>query len=207
MAASAALRWVRSGVFAAVCTVLAVTAHALSMSVVPALWAQAGGFAAVWVLAWAGSSRERSLAPIAAAMGLVQGCLHLFFEVSARPAGGMSMHPGSAAMADMPGMRMAAAGGGAAMMTGHALAAHGLAALAAAWWLRRGEAAVFSLLRHAAFFAFRLYLWPGPSVLPVLPRRVPTADRADRFLPASSLLRYVVVRRGPPPAGPVPARA
>jgi len=108
-----------------------------------------------------------------------------------------------AAMPNMPGM----SGMTGASMTGAAaqmrmtpgmLAAHAVAALVCAWWLRRGEAAVHALVGTvAAWIADRFRLpQPGPRPIAVGPR--------DRFrgiapaLPPIRLLRFALARRGPP---------
>jgi hypothetical protein len=86
-------------------------------------------------------------------------------------------------------------------MTPHATAVHVLAALAASWWLRRGEAALWSLLRRAVAFLPGLAAWwrgtpvppPVPSVRPAAPAPVPLRQL---------LLRHAVSRRGPP--APIP---
>ncbi|WP_435838952.1 hypothetical protein [Streptodolium elevatio] len=82
------------------------------------------------------------------------------------------------------------------------LAAHLAAALAAAWWLRRGEAALFGVLRrlHAVAVA------PLRAVLALLFGTVPAgyvpsaARRVGRTAarPRTAHLRHDVVRRGPP---------
>jgi hypothetical protein len=86
------------------------------------------------------------------------------------------------------------------------LAAHLLIGLAAAWWLRRGEAAAFALLRATGAAvqcaaaplrrALRLLLavLADPASRPLPPRRpLPRTDA-----PAAPLLRHTLARRGPP---------
>ncbi|UGQ15202.1 hypothetical protein LO772_17530 [Yinghuangia sp. ASG 101] len=85
------------------------------------------------------------------------------------------------------------------------LAAHLVAALAAGWWLRRGEAALFGLFRllrrlHTSAVA------PLRTVLALLFGTVPCGHapaavrrtRASEPRPVSVHLRHAVVRRGPP---------
>lgn len=82
------------------------------------------------------------------------------------------------------------------------LAAHLVAAVAAAWWLRRGEAALFGVLTrlHSAAVA------PLRAVLALLfgtvpAGRVPSPVRRARrtaSMPRAAHLRHDVVRRGPP---------
>ncbi|MEU3614639.1 hypothetical protein ABZ725_20280 [Streptomyces sp. NPDC006872] len=87
-------------------------------------------------------------------------------------------------------------------MTPHATAAHVLAALAASWWLRRGEAALWSLLRWAVAFLPGLAAWWRDARVPPAP--VPSVrSAAPAPGPARQLLlRHAVSRRGPPP--PIP---
>jgi hypothetical protein len=95
------------------------------------------------------------------------------------------------------------------LMTGQAghdaigmIAAHAVAGLLCAWWLRCGEVAVFQLLRWLATLAAPalLLLWPGTLVVPdSLPRAATIAPRDDRALTRyKQLLSRLVVRRGPP---------
>ncbi|MGI5139267.1 MULTISPECIES: hypothetical protein [unclassified Streptomyces] len=69
------------------------------------------------------------------------------------------------------------------------------------WWLRRGKAAVWSLLRWAVAFVSGLAAWwqvagrvRGVPDTPGLVRRVGWEPVSLR----GALLRYVVHRRGPP---------
>ncbi|WP_377270244.1 hypothetical protein [Peterkaempfera sp. SMS 1(5)a] len=93
------------------------------------------------------------------------------------------------------------------------LAGHLAAAVAAGWWLRRGEAALWRLVRLAAS-AVQTYAAPLRIVLAVArmllrgllgvsvvrPLRASWADRGGWRLPVPSALRHSVVRRGPPAA-------
>ncbi len=94
----------------------------------------AAGFVAVFAGGCLLGGRERSLLPLGGATLAAQGGLHLAFG-AARPHAvvavhGMRMHPSHA-------------------LTPHAGIAHVSAALLLTWWLRRGEAALWSLLRRA----------------------------------------------------------
>src|SRR3569833_1846725 len=91
---------------------------------------------------------------------------------------------------------MAAASGGAAMTFVHVAAAG-----VAAWWLRRGERAVWALAKRVAAGVIRRVLPPAPP--PVLLTRPLGAPVARTGTPGRVLLRHVVVRRGPP--APFPA--
>ena len=124
----------------------------------------------------------------------------------------MGMAMGSHAMSgmSMPGMSMpGSAGGGMAM--GHGLwgmlAAHVVAGLISAWWLRRGEAAVFAMVRVLAMTAFGIVLRLAMVLLALASGSwtpaAPVRRTRDAWLlpqPGRCALLDVVVRRGPPPA-------
>ncbi|MGW6921909.1 hypothetical protein ACWGA9_11595 [Streptomyces sp. NPDC054950] len=207
MSASPAVRSLRAAVFAAVCVLLAAAGHGLATGDTPPLWADGAGFLAVFTAGWLLGARERALPGIGAAMLATQAGLHVAFDVARS----------RTASRTMPAMRMTSAHGThaygvhahgmhlhahtASAMTAHATAAHVLAAFAASWWLRRGEAALWSLLRWAVAFLPGLAAWwrgtpvppPVPSVRPAAPAPVP---------PRQLLLRHALSRRGPP--APIP---
>ncbi|WP_051871950.1 hypothetical protein [Streptomyces sclerotialus] len=115
--------------------------------------------------------------------------------------GTAGMHAGHA----MAGM----SGDGAALHAGHDMAggmsagmtaAHLLAALLCALWLRHGEAAFFQLLRCVAALAFRalrllVAVCSGPA--PERRQRIPVRTRPR--VPRWELIADAVSRRGPPP--------
>jgi len=90
------------------------------------------------------------------------------------------------------------------MSTGHGgagmIVVHAAAGLLCAWWLWRGEAAVFQLLRWLAAMAtpaLPLLSWPATLVVPEFPRSQAPID--DRVLGrVTRLISTLVVRRGPP---------
>ncbi|MFI6930784.1 hypothetical protein [Streptomyces sp. NPDC050287] len=86
-------------------------------------------------------------------------------------------------------------------LTPHATAAHVSAAVLLTWWLRRGEAALFSLLRRAATLVPGLAAWwrvrRAARYMPAVPRRARPAAAGPRTL-RPTLLRHAVQRRGPP---------
>ncbi|MFB7911408.1 hypothetical protein ACFC1T_33755 [Kitasatospora sp. NPDC056076] len=100
--------------------------------------------------------------------------------------------------------------GGVLGMTPSMLAGHLAAALVAGWWLRRGEAALWRLLRVAASAAREHWAEPLRSALVLVAALLRglfgVAGPARRFgaggggsrLPAGAVLRHSVVRRGPP---------
>lgn len=113
--------------------------------------------------------------------------------------GGGSIRPGLLGLAERTPHALVSLTGGAALLL---LVVHLALALVAAWWLRRGEAALFAVLRTVA-----IATWPGvstllvwlttPVALPEPPSWAPPAapeglrDPQDALLDAAS-------RRGPP---------
>ncbi|SHH70840.1 hypothetical protein [Streptomyces sp. 3214.6] len=194
MSASPEVRSLRAAVFAAVCVLLAAAGHGLATGDTPPPWADGAGFLAVFAAGWLLGARERSLPGIGAAMLATQAGLHVAFDAARSRTTAHTMP----AMAMPSGHGMQLHAHTATAMTPHATAAHVLAALAASWWLRRGEAALWKLLRWAVAFLPGLAAWwrdapvplPAPSLLPAAaPAPVP---------PRQLLLRHAVSRRGPP---------
>ncbi|MGY1496267.1 hypothetical protein ACW4TU_06525 [Streptomyces sp. QTS52] len=186
MSASPVVRSLRAAVFAAVCVLLAAAAHGLATGGTPSAEADGAGFAAVFAAGWLLGGRERSLPGIGALMLVTQAGLHVAFG---------AVRGRAMAHAHHPGMRMPHAHPHA--MSAHAVSAHVVAALVASWCLRRGEAALWSLLRWAVAFVPGLAAWwrDAPVGLPrTAPRRVSSPVAGVRRL----LLRYAVSGRGPP---------
>ncbi|MFF9602386.1 hypothetical protein ACF1GY_08900 [Streptomyces sp. NPDC014684] len=195
MSASAAVRSLRAAVFAAVCVLLAAAGHGLAVGDLPPVWADAGVFLSVFAVGWALGGRERSLVGIGAAMLVTQAGLHFAFGAAHRGRRMDAMHMASMHSHTMTAMH-------AHSTADSATAAHLLAALVASWWLRRGEAALWSLLRRAVVLVPGLAAW-WRGVSPPFPY-----GPAGRVLagPGSLrptlLLRHAVSRRGPPAAIP-----
>lgn len=191
MRASPAVRSLRAAVFAALCVLLAAGGHTLATGMAPPLWAQAAGFVPVFTAGWLLGGRERSLGAIGGATLTSQGGLHVVFG-AARPNTVMVMH----------GMRMTHSHVHA--VTPHATAAHVSAALVLTWWLRRGEAALWSLLRRSVALVPGLAAWWQGYGEPAAPAPAPPVpDRGPRA-PRPLLLRHTVHRRGPPTTIPYP---
>ncbi|MGW1209771.1 hypothetical protein ACWD5F_09010 [Streptomyces sp. NPDC002499] len=218
MTASPTVRTLRAAVFAALCVLLAAGGHALATGSAPPVWAQAAGFAPVFGAAYLLGGRERSLAAIGAATLTAQGGLHLTFD-AARAHGlgslrSMTSMQGMTSMRGMSGMQGMASGHGMRMaahaqvhshthaLTPHATAAHVTAAVLLTWWLRRGEAALWSLLRRAAALVPGLAAWwqvrDGARDVPAAPDAVALCAVRPRPLGQQLLLRHAVQRRGPP---------
>ncbi|SEQ15672.1 hypothetical protein SAMN04487983_1003200 [Streptomyces sp. yr375] len=201
MNASPAVRSLRAAVFAALCVLLAAAGHGLATGDPPPLSADGAGFLAVFAAGWLLGARERSLPGIGAAMLTTQAGLHVAFDAARARTTAQTMPAMSPMnMTSAPGMHLHHLQ---PLHTHTATAAHVLAALAASWWLRRGEAALWSLLRWAVAFLPGLAAWwrdtPAPPPVPALPPAAPAPAPAP---PRRSLLRHAVSRRGPP--APIP---
>lgn len=185
---SPAVRSLRAAVFAALCVLLAAGGHALATGTAPPVWTQAAGAVPVFAAGCLLGGRERSLAGIGGGTLATQGGLHFAFD-AVRPHAVTALH----------GMRMTHAHAHA--LTPHATAAHVGAAVALTWWLRRGEAALWSLLRWAVAFVPGLAAWwqvaRGERGAPIAPSPLARAVGETRPL-RQARLRYAVHRRGPP---------
>lgn len=226
-AVSRHLRCARAAVFAAVCVGLTAAGHVwMSGDAVPA-WALALAFAVVATVGYAVAGRQRGFLTISALMLVGELGQHLLFTAaqgttataaeashtlpkflsgrivpaSAWICGMGKDHMAAAATAsDALGARLAVD-----LMRSHGglgmVAVHVVAGLLCAWWLRRGEASVFRLLRTLAVLAgpALLLLWPAAVVVADLhrPRRLALA-RGRVLGPYYQLLSTVVARRGPP---------
>ncbi|MEU2288141.1 hypothetical protein ABZ614_40580 [Streptomyces sp. NPDC013178] len=190
MRASPGVRSLRAAVFAVLCVLLAAGGHVLATGVAPPVWTQVGGGVSVFAAGLLLGGRERSLTGIAGGTLGAQGGLHFAFATaSTRPHAVMAVH----------GMRMSHSSAHA--LTPHATAVHLTAALVLTWWLRRGEAALWSLLRWAVALVPGLAAWwqvaRGARGVPVVPRPGRRAAEETRS-PRQARLRYAVHRRGPP---------
>lgn len=222
------LRGARATVFAVACVGVSAAGHVwMSGAAVPA-WALLAALLAVGGAGYALAGRQRGFASIAGLMLAGELGLHLLFT-AAQHAGvaASSSMSGMPGMPPMPGMIVshpvpAAAwlcGGGKtglggpgsqtvsssmASMSAHGavgmIAVHVAAGLLCAWWLRRGEIAVFRLLRVLARFAAPLLVivWPGARMVLDFSFSVPN-HRGERAPTYRRLLVDAVVRRGPPP--------
>jgi hypothetical protein len=230
MARESVLQTLRAALFATLCLAVgAGVQRTMSADAIPAWALVVGGIGGYLPARYAVVRAERGLFGIAALMGGQQIGLHLLFCCAQQAAStsmpGISM--ACASMAETPscttsttGMRagMTMPGVQGASGTGSGLTGSGLksaafdhlsvgtllgpalAALACAWWLRRGEAALYALIRGAALRLRAVY-----AVVMIL---VPPVDRRPRAARVSSRprilrslwLRGEIARRGPPRA-------
>ncbi|GAA0409145.1 hypothetical protein Acor_61770 [Acrocarpospora corrugata] len=195
--ADLSFRLVRSAAFAAVCVLLAALAHRLAGGDGPTAWALAvaagGVFAGSVVLA----GRERSPLLISGLLLVAQGGLHELFNHGAM----VKVILASRLRASVPAE---AAGGHQAHGLGISLGmlvAHVTASLVTAWWVARGEAVLWSVLRRVGVAAVRGLLRLFAPVAEA--GRVALSPVAHGWrhlgLPRrNEPLRHTVVRRGPP---------
>ncbi|GAA0929934.1 MFS transporter [Nonomuraea longicatena] len=180
MPADPTLRAARSAVFAVVCAGLAAAAHLMGGGTVPLqafVLAVGGGLA----IGLAATGRERPLPAIMVVLASGQLGSHLLFS-SLDPA--PAVHVSEPHSGLSPGLGM--------------LLLHTLATVLTAWWLERGEVALWALLRrlaaHVVWYLCRHDVSPTRAEpRPVEPERV-AADAVPLWL------SHALVRRGPPAA-------
>ncbi|MFC4052541.1 hypothetical protein ACFOY4_22880 [Actinomadura syzygii] len=208
-------RTARAVVFATVCVVLATSGHVLASGAPVPVWTAGAGFCAVLGVTLMLAGHERSLPTILGGLLGGQFALHTLFT-AATTAGSVqraaplthdpaaydpAMHGAAVHGASAEVLTPVAHGSGGITMT----LAHTVAALVAAWWLRRGERTAWALARRAAGAADRpirlllalLALAARPVGGP--PRAVFAVPAADAVPAVGRVLRHQVVRRGPPP--------
>jgi len=225
----------RAVVFATVCTFLAVAAHRLMSATGIPFAAEAFGAVVVFCFARiAAAPGERGLASIGLLVGGSQIGLHLLFQAVQDSAGhavsatasGLAAVNAAGSMPDMPGMTNAISGVSAASATS-VVSAHGsmpgmpagmtpgltsgmtiahiLAAAITAWWLRRGEAALFAAVdrtRAVVGASWRLVAsWlVGTPLIPSAPSATQAVGLGIRCPSVVHALQFTVIRRGPPTA-------
>ncbi|GAA4383381.1 hypothetical protein GCM10023088_50210 [Actinomadura verrucosospora] len=188
----------RAVVFATVCATLATLGHALAGGAAVPAWAALTGFGAVLGVTLVLAGHERSLATILGGLLGGQFALHTLFTAATAPHHAPAAHAAMTGAAEPVAVPAAHGGNGLAMTL-----AHCTAALVAAWWLRRGERAAWSLARRVAALADRpirlllALLAVEPAEPPARPLR--TAPAAAAVTATGRALRHQVVRRGPPP--------
>jgi hypothetical protein len=202
-----ALRALRVTVFTAVCVVLAATGHGLESGRWPTVAPLVLGAGLVLFAAARLAGRERSFAGIGAGVLAIQAVLHVVFvlcDTGHEAVAGTGLPSTGPATGAMPGMDMSALAPQAAEprlgMSAAMALAHVLAGLATAAWLRRGEAALWSLCRWLAFRSGRPLRRLASLLGAALPQARTVAvppGRPDAQPPAASL-RHALTRRGPP---------
>ncbi|MCZ2525087.1 hypothetical protein [Streptomyces sp. HB2AG] len=239
--AGADLRLLRAAVFTAVCVVLAAAGHSLASGSTVPVGSLAAGWLALFAVTAALAGRERALAPITVGLLAGQAGLHLLFngletarsprpapsgvaDLAARlmcgeqgPIGERTAHDivlrAGLDPADYADTAVtAAAHHGQMAYSWSMLAGHLAAAAVAGWLLRRGEAALWGLLRlcaqavAAASSPLRV-LRTATALLRALlrgtgddnaPHRRARRDEHDERPLEAVLLQNSVVRRGPP---------
>lgn len=189
------LRPLRAAMFAAVCVALTATGHVLTAGAPVGPLALAAGFSAIFGAAVFADRREVS--QVAITLGMLSGQLglHLLFSLF-----GHAAEQRMVATHSDGAMPVAAEQGGWLMPL-----AHLLAGLLAGWWLRRGEASCWRLVRRVETVAVgvrRLRRLVVALVVGVAPADLPAAARlfapACRTPRASTLIRHSLLRRGPP---------
>ncbi|MCQ4081503.1 hypothetical protein NGB36_13050 [Streptomyces sp. RB6PN25] len=207
------LREVRAALFAAVCTTLSCTSHVMLSRMPLPVTTVAVVYVAVFALAYTLAGRERGFRPIAALLVPLELCADTLFTAGQHtcygPAGGPVTGPLASFGADLicNGGRVGTPLAGGAPVTADRalpwllLSAHVTVGLLASWWLRRGEAAVYRLLRAAASCAYRPLALAAAVVRAhagVPPRPAARCTGAAPAVPALPLLLHSVIRRGPP---------
>jgi hypothetical protein len=194
----------RAAVFAAVCTVLAVAAHMpMSGSGVPMTAVMVGAAAVFCFARMAASLGERGLVSIGLLVGGSQFALHVLFEVAQAPAAPQVAAVPMPGMDGMTGMAGAPSGSALLGLSYGMTIAHVLGAVVAAWWLRRGEAALFAVARRARAVvstSWRMLAWWAGGALSARPMRraMPTLGSEPRRSYVARVLLFSVIRRGPP---------
>ncbi|WP_052847443.1 hypothetical protein [Streptomyces avicenniae] len=234
MRAGADLRLLRAAVLAAACATLAAAGHLSASGTSVSPWALAAGWAAAFAVAVPLAGRERrSVAAFAAFLGIGQLALHSLYTLGAGTSATTQHHGDSGPVAQArlllcndhaltltdasatrivraagldPVAPASSAGAHGLLPTGGMLLAHLLAALAAGWLLRSGEAALWRLVRLAAHgplplrraMVLAVSLYAG--LLPDAPSPVRPARTAHHPTPATrgTPLPDTVTRRGPP---------
>ncbi|MGP4030169.1 hypothetical protein [Actinomadura sp. 3N407] len=186
-----AVRWVRAASFAAVCAALAAGGHVTGGGGVDRL-ALVAGFLAMFVPALVLTRRERTIATILPAVAAGQVVMHVLLSQAAP---GHAMVAPGADPVGQAAMTMPAGHGGSSGLG--MLLMHAVAVLVTSWWLECGEAGLCGLVRRVAHWALRSFARrrPVPADGPVRPMR---ARHRSWTAVGAVMLRYAVVRRGPP---------
>jgi hypothetical protein len=197
-------RLARAVVFATVCTGLAAAGHTMASHAPVPPPAVVAGLGVLILVGLALAGVERSLPTILGSLVGGQFLLHVLFAAcqhrtyaSGGGSGQYDLHAGHLghdSVVSVGHEGLVPAGFGGVSMT----LVHLVAAVVSAWWLRRGERAVWGLARKVAATlarpAFALLTEPAPPV--TRSSSAPRATRTPRL--RGAVLRHVLVRRGPP---------
>ncbi|WP_147268024.1 MFS transporter [Spongiactinospora rosea] len=203
MGARLPLRCTRAAAFSAVCVILAALGHRLAGGAGPVPWAMAAGGGGALLTALALAGRERSTSTISLVLMGLQLGLHELFSFASGAASSLTPHeyiglPPQPSAAD-PHPHEGPGGTGLGM-----LVAHLAASLITGLWLARGEAVLWSVLRHLGAAARRAgaaalaRLLGAPPYTGRGPLAVPLPAREPRAVPGRGPLHGAVARRGPP---------
>ena len=194
-------RLLRAAGFVLVAAVLGVAGHLQVSATAVSPWLLVAVSLPVAFVGWRLSAGEPGTGTLGGCVVGVQLGLHLVLTLSAPTAG---ISPAAAAgMTGMHSMAGASAIGG--MGLGPMAAAHLCSAALAAWWIRRGERALFTTVRAgvavrrlAAAFWFRLAAQPAVTATDEGIRPVPSTGQP--WLHSLVSVVCSVKRRGPPAA-------
>lgn len=178
-------RPLRAGVFTLVCASLSAHGHALCSGHDVPFSGLLMGTAAVLGVSWVVSAHRHGPLTLFGWMLWGQFALHVAFSHAQNLGQGHAAHTAEAiASSSLSGGRM--------------ILVHVSAALVSAWWLYRGENALFGFLRFMAISLLPLLLFRGRVSAPAARTVAPGGwddERAPSLLP---YLRHARVLRGPP---------
>ncbi|QBI55557.1 hypothetical protein [Streptomonospora litoralis] len=191
----------RALIFAAVCVGLSALGHGMMSRHDPSPPAVGAGFLLVLAVVWPVARREQGLVALCGWMLWGQATLHLVFFAAqyslgtgARGHGHPPPPPAGTPAGPVDAVGAGAlADGGAGMVLSHIAAA-----LASAWWLRRGESAAFALARTLRVLLSGLLVIAAPAAPPARGRCSAAAPVDEPRRAAPVTLRHTVVLRAPP---------
>ncbi|MEV2275867.1 hypothetical protein AB0I72_09790 [Nocardiopsis sp. NPDC049922] len=205
MSESQPCRPLRAGVFTLVCASLSAHGHALTSGHDVPVAGLVLGAVVVMAVAWAAAKRRHGPLVLAGWMLWGQFALHLAFSYTQLRGGGHGAHIASAQNPSLAtdtaaySANVADSAANASLSTWQMLAMHVVAALVSAWWLHRGENALFAFLGFMALTLLPLLLVLGR--VRILPEptlgRGPWGDE-ERSQPLLPYLRHTRILRGPP---------
>ncbi|WP_285728765.1 hypothetical protein [Nocardiopsis sp. ATB16-24] len=178
-------RPLRAGVFTLVCASLSAHGHALCSGHDVPLTGLLMGIAVVLGVSWVVAARRHGPLTLFGWMLWGQFALHVAFSHAQNAGRGHAAHTTTEAIASSPS-------------GGWMIVVHVLTALVSAWWLHRGENALFAFLRFMALSLLPVLLFRDRACVPPAGAVAPGGggdERAPSLLP---YLRHARVLRGPP---------